>query len=165
MFWTKGQRPCAGTQIILVGKSSNQFGIREQRSHRCGRRRPSGLGGTWNWFEVSTLPPKNSNTRTQPFTTPTLTSTEKNQTMSGWRERNSTSVLVTMCGHVWRVRRIRRRPKSRHVERLLTWEGTRGQILCQVVIGGRFLPDERKRSIIMDRQNWFNGLAKDASKP
>ena len=78
----------------------------------------------------------------------------------GWRERNSASVLVTMCGHVWRVRRIRRRPKSRHVERLLTWEGTRGQLLCQVVIGGRFLPDERKRSIIMDRQNWFNGLGK-----
>ena len=54
-----------------------------------------------------------------------------------------------MCGHVWMVRRIRRRPKSRHVERLLTREGTRGQILCQAAIGGRSLPDERKRSIIM----------------
>ena len=53
---------------------------------------------------------------------------------------------------------------SGYVEEFLTWEGTRGQILCQVVIGGRLLPDERKRSIIMDRQNWFNGLAKDASQ-
>ena len=52
---------------------------------------------------------------------------------------------------------------SGYVEEFLTWEGTRGQILCQVVIGGRLLPDDRKRSIIMDRQNWFNGLAKDAS--
>ena len=26
------------------------------------------------------------------------------------------------------------------------------------------LPDKRKRSIIMDRQNWFNGLPKDASE-
>ena len=26
------------------------------------------------------------------------------------------------------------------------------------------LPDERKRSIITDRPNWFNGLAKDASE-
>ena len=74
------------------------------------------------------------------------------------------SVLVTMCGHVWRFRRIRRKPKSRHFERLLTLEGTRGEILCKVVIGGRLLPDKRKRSIIMDRQNWFNGLAKDAGE-
>ena len=43
--------------------------------------------------------------------------------------------------------------------------GRYGQILCQVAIGGRVLPDERKRSIIMDRQNLFNVLAKDASKP
>ena len=51
----------------------------------------------------------NSNTRTQPFKTPTLTPTEKNPTMSDRRSRNSASVLVSMCGHVWRVRRIRRR--------------------------------------------------------
>ena len=43
-----------------------------------------------------------SDTRTQPFTTPMLTPTEKSQTMSGWRERNAASVLVTMCGYVWR---------------------------------------------------------------
>ena len=104
----------------------------------------------------------NSNTRSQPITTPTLTPTEKKPTMSGRRKRNSASVLVAICGHMWRVRRIRRKPKSRHVERLLIWEGTRGQILWQVVIGGRLFSDERKRSIIMDRQNWFNGLAKDA---
>ena len=76
------------------------------------------------------------------------------------RVRSEHGVLI--C--VWGIRRIRRKPKSGHVEGLLTWEGTRGQILCQVVIGGRVLPDERKRSTIMDRQNLFNFLAKDASK-
>ena len=29
-----------------------------KRSPRCGRRRPSGLGGTWNGFEMPTLPTK-----------------------------------------------------------------------------------------------------------
>ena len=55
---------------------------------------------------------------------------------------------------------MRRKPKSGYVEGYLTWEGTRGQILCQVATGGRLRPDERKRSIIMDHQNWFNGLPK-----
>ena len=49
--------------------------------------------------------------------------------------------------------------------RALDPEGRRGQILCQVAIGGRVPPDERKRSTIMDPQNLFNFLAKDASKP
>ena len=47
-FLTKGQSPSAGTQIILVGKSTDEFGKREQRSHRCGRRRPF---GTWQDVE------------------------------------------------------------------------------------------------------------------
>ena len=75
------------------------------------------------------------------------------------RVRSNHSVWVCLV-----VRRSWRKPKSGHVELFLIWEGTRGQILCQVGIGGRLLPDERKRSIIMDRQNWFSSLAKDASK-
>ena len=86
------------------------------------------------------------------------------RTMSGWRKRIPVSVLITVCGYVWTIRRIRRKPKSGHVEGFLSWEGTRRQVLCQVASGRRLLPDERKRSIVMDHQNWFNGLDKDASK-
>ena len=52
----------------------------------------------WSALPISA----NSNTRTQLFTTPTLTPTGKNPTMSGRRKRNSASVLVSdvwMC--VW----------------------------------------------------------------
>ena len=83
-----------------------------------------------------------SDTKTQPFTMPILTPTENDQTMSGRRRRVSVSVLGMVCWYVWGIRRIRRTPMSGHVEGLLTWEGTRGQILCQVVTGGRVLPDE-----------------------
>ena len=43
-FGRKEQSPRASTWAILVRKSTNQLGFREQRSRRCGRRRPSGLG-------------------------------------------------------------------------------------------------------------------------
>ena len=64
------------------------------------------------WCEP--CPPRcmDSCTRTQPFTMPMFTPTEKNQTVSGWRKRNSVSVLVTVCGYVWRIRRILGKPES-----------------------------------------------------
>ena len=46
------------------------------------------------------------------------------------------SFLDMVCWYVWEIRRIRRKPKPGHVEGLLTWEDTGGQILCQGAIGG-----------------------------
>ena len=92
--------------------------MQEQRCRRGGRRCPSGLG-----FEVWTLP-TNSDARTQPFTTPMLTPTEK-ESNDVWLAQEE--LRVRMCGHVWRVRRIRRKPKSKQFEGFLTWESIRVQ--------------------------------------
>ena len=80
--------------------------------------------GTWQGVELvlrcGPCPPRctDSDTRTQPFTMPMLT--EKNRTMSGWRKRISVSVLIMVCGHVWEIRRIQRKPRSGHVKGFLT---------------------------------------------
>ena len=97
-----------------------------ESSYSC--RTPRDWAGRGTGLRCRTCLPRctGSDALTRPFTTPTSTRTAKNQTTSGWRKRNSASVLVTMCGYVWRVRRIRRKPKSGHVEEFSTWEGTRG---------------------------------------
>ena len=38
---------------------------KRRQAHRCGQRRPSRVGRTWNWFEVSTLPSKKCELRYQ----------------------------------------------------------------------------------------------------
>ena len=69
------------------------------------------------------------------------------------------SVLITVCGYVWRIRRIRRKPKSGMSKDSCPGKIHGDKLLSQVVIGRRVLPDESKRSIIMDLKKWFNGLA------
>ena len=68
-------------------------------------------------------------TQTQPITMPIPILTKKDRAMNGWHWRGSVSVLGMMCWYAWEIRRIRRKPKSVHVEGLLTWEDTRRQIL------------------------------------
>ena len=79
-----------------------------------------------------------SDARTQPFTMPMLTPTEKSQTMSGWRKRISVAVLIMVCRFVRRIARIRRIPRSGHIDEFLIWEGTQGPF---------FLPSGHRRRI------------------
>ena len=122
----------------------------------------SGLGRTWNGFEMSTpsLPrSEKSNTGTQPFRTPTLTPIEKKPTMSGRQEE----LRVRFGYDVWACVEVQENSEKTEVEAcrktLHLGRYTRGN----AVQSG----DRRKvaaRHTKEERQNWFNGLAKDASE-
>ena len=96
--------------------------------------------------------------RTQPFTMPMLTPTEKNQTMSGWRKRVSVSFLI-----------MGDQEKSEKTEvgacrRVLDLGRCTGANFVPSGHGGRLLRDERERSIIMDRQDLSSGSKDGVSK-
>ena len=58
-FGRRGKAHVLVPRSSWSGKPTNKFVVyEEQRSHRCGRRRPSRFGRTRNGFEMSTLPTK-----------------------------------------------------------------------------------------------------------